>query len=445
MGRCNNAELLHAISVKKVEEWLPVTFALHRDADNCDSIVTRNAVASVGELKYRRYDRPENQFDCKGGVCTTTGTLYVTGEGASATFFKSMDATQFASGVITMYVKPAAALATGDKVKVTISAASTFTNADVYEVTPSAVEGGYYAILVNLLDTPASEVGSGYDASTAGVYVKVELVNGATNKAFGVSTIQFYKSLYDLVLEDIVQIRCLSEVGGTFDVGALEETCTQSGYDESALDSGIDLTVTGKLMTSNWWKLNPLAGFSKYPDSESTSTEGYRLQTVKRTIGEGGTVVLDDMSEERCDFIGAQIDDKCVTPSADLLQRISAPMQVTLGYDQYQVIGSTFYFHTDLVGKNVLITYPQVVELNGKVVGDSENLGEVRASMSYPWFLSDGTEEIHTFDNVLITSFPFSITNEDGEFTFTVNIQKDADGHWFITQKVFSESAAAGK
>lgn len=442
MGRCKNEDLLHLITAKKLEDWLPVTFNLYRDADNCMSLTTRNPIDADTTVVYRRYDRPNNQFDCKGGICTTTGTLYVSGEGAQATFFKRMDATQYASGVITMYVKPEAALASGDKVKVTISdTVDPMTNADVYEIEPTAVDGGYYAILVDLTQTPTSTEGTGYEASELGVFVRVELVNGATSKAFGVSTIQFFKSLYDLVLQDIVQIRCLSEAGGTFDVGALERTCTQSGYDTTALDGGIDLTITGKLMTSNWWKLNPLAGFSKYPDDEATSTQGYRVHTVKKTIGNDGTVVIADMSEDRCDFIGAQMDDQCVTPSADLMQKVSAPMRVELNYDQYQVIDGTFYFNSALAGKKVLITYPQIVELNGKVVGSTENIGNVKASMSYPWFMSDGTEEIHTFENVLITSFPFSITNEDGEFSFTVNIQPDADGNWFVTQKVFSEYA----
>lgn len=461
MGRCDNVTLLHKLTVDKIKDWLEVTFQLTREADNCDSINTRDYV-SVDELDYyAMYDRPINQYDCDGGPCTTTGTLYVKGENANAVFFKQMDAAQFATGVMTMYVMDSN-LASGDKVKVTISDTSTFANADVYEATigqatgsvvGSAIVGqdhvasvvvgqdGFAPVLIDFSQTPTDVIGEGWSASNNGVFVKVEVVNGTANKAFGVSTIQFYKSMYDLVLGTIVKIGCLSEAGGTFDVAAIERTCVGGGYDENALSGGVDFTITGKLLTSNFEMLNPLIGMNRFAGDSDTTT-GYRIKNVKKTVGSDGSVVISDINLDVCDFIGAQMDDPCVTPSADIMQKVSAPVRVSLAYDQYQVVNgennATFYFNENLAGKDVIITYPQKVELKERFEARDENIGEIHAKMSYPWFLSDGTEEIHTFENVLITSFPFSITNEEGEFSFTINIQKDKNGKWFTTQRVLA-------
>ena len=440
MGRCNNATLLHKLTVDKIKDWLEVTFQLTREADHCMSINTRDYTSVTDLDYYAMYTRPVNQYDCDGGICTTTGTLYVKGSAPNAVFFKQMDATQYATGIITMYIKEGT-FATGDKAKITVSDASTFTNADVYEVDLAAAADGYAPVLVDLSQTPTSEAGTGWTASNNGIYIKVEVVNGQTAKTFGVSTIQFYKSLYDLVLGTIVKIGCLSEVGGTFDVGAIERTCVGGGYDDTALSGGVDFTITGKLLTSNFEMLNPLVGMDRFAGDSETTT-GYRIQNVKKTVGNDGSVEIADINLDVCDFIGAQMDDPCVTPSADIMQKVSAPVRVNLAYDQYQVINgensATFYFNEALAGKDVLITYPQKVELKERFIGKDENLGEIHAKMSYPWFLSDGTEEIHTFENVLITSFPFSITNEEGEFSFTINIQKDKNGNWFTTQRVLA-------
>ena len=124
-------------------------------------------------------------------------------------------------------------------------------------------------------------------------------------------------------------------------------------------------------------------------------------------------------------------------------------MAVDLEYDQFQVLFDAdnngvaiFKFNSALAGKEVLITYPQMVYLKERMVGNNDNLGEVHVKMSYPRILSDGTEEIHTFNNVLITSFPSSINNEETEFTFTVNIQRDSNGDWFTIQRVLSDYSA---
>ena len=443
--RCKNAELLHKLEVPRLQDWLEVTFSLVSDVTNCTTINTRDYVDVYMLDRYAMYDRPENRYDCDGGVCTTTGTLYVKVNSgrADATFYKAMDATQYASGILTAYIYEST-FASGDKVAIGISNSDDFTDADIYELTLGSVgDDGYVPVLIDLTQTPTSTEGTGWAASTSGVYIKVMVLNGSTPKAYGISTISFYKSLYELAMSNIVKIGCLSEVGGTFDVGAIEETCISGGYDETSLSGGVDFTITGKQMTSNYWMLNPLNGMNRFA-GDITATTGYRIETVKKTVDHNGLVEIGDMNLEVCDFIGAQVDDKCVTPVTDLLHRIMAPVEVELAYDQYQVVldeseqTATFRFNTGLAGKDVLITYPQKVELKERIVGNSENIGEVRAKMSYPVIFKDGTEEIHTFNNVLITSFPASISSDESEFSFTINIRKDADGNWFTVQRVLA-------
>ena len=440
MARCKTAELLHKIGVPQIDDFLEVTFSLYADVTHCVSINTRD-YTEISELNhYAMYDRPENRYDCYGGFCATTGTLYVdVDETAHAVFYKAFDATEYASGVVTFYIKMDS-IASGDSAVVAISDTSDFTNGDQYTIELGEADAdGYVPVLVDLSQTP-TEIGTGWEPSNSGAYISIGVTNDGTGKAFGVSTITFYKSLYDLAQNAIVKIGCLSEVGGTFDVPALEETCLNGGYDKNGLTSGIERTITGKKMTSNYWMLNPLAGMNRFAGDVAT-TEGFRVETVKKTIASDGTVTIADMADD-CDFIGAQIDDKCVTPTADMLYRIQSPVAVELGYDQFQVLpsedGHVFYFNTDLAGKDVLITYPQKVELKERVIGNKDNIGEVRVKMSYPWKYNDGTEEIHTFNNVLITSFPASITNEESEFTFTVTIFPDADGNWFTVQRVLA-------
>lgn len=431
MGRCSNIELMHKIGLEKITEQTEVTFTVNRDIDNCEVINTRNNVSEITD--YSSYDRPENLFDCDGGYCATTGTLYVKAAESPVKFYHAFDATQYANGVITFYLKD---VPEGAIVNVTISDASTFTNADTYNVTAGAATNGYTPIVVELGKVPDSTVGTGWAASTTGAYLSVGVNDGNDPVAFGISTITFYRWMGDLATNNIVKIGCLSEVGGTFDLSALEETCLTKGYDTSTPPS-FDWTVTGKLLTTNYWMLNPLSGMDKFP--KQADEYGFKPVTVKRKIGEGGEVLITDMNQDVCDFIGAQIDDKCVYPNADVMDRIMAPVPVTLDYNQFQVSlgesGATFRFNTALVGQDVLITYPQIIEDYEIQEGNLDNVGSVRVKMGYPVKLSDGTEEYHVFNNVLVTSFPATISSEEQDVTFTINVQRDSDGNYFVIQR----------
>lgn len=438
--RCKNAVLFNKIGVPKLEEHTEVTFSLMRDLSDCNTINTRDYIDSDYDVFYNVFDRPYNAFDCDGGFCTNTGTLNVSAQDTQGKvkYAIALKAEEFINGVITFYRK--------GEVDVLISDSATFTNANSYAFTGTTAEDEEFKPeLIDLMSGSFTKVGSGWGGT--GDVIFIAFAGHGTTASdienFAISSINFYKTLYDLTVGDVVKIACLSEVGGSFDISALEKTCLSSGYDHTSLNGGIDWTVTGSLITGNYWKLNPLAG----DRSDHGSAIGYRIHTAKAVVGSDGTVTIADFNFDKCDFVGAQIADKCVNKSVDTLKRVMIPIDSTieldLGYDQFTVVkttgGAKFSFSTYTAGKEVLITYPQEVNVDERIVGNSDNIGEVRVKMSYPVKLSDGTEEIHTFNNVLITSFPASLSNEDSEFTFTINIQQDANGDWFDIQRVSGE------
>lgn len=424
MARCNNGDLLHKIGVKKLEDWKEVTFTTLADVNDCNKFNTKNYVSISGEFSYEKSDRPENRFECEREGCTTSGTLYLPAAEETAVFKAQLDATEFASGIVTMYIKADEAV----NLKVEFSDADTFTDADVYEkayTVGDITDDGYIPVAINLLDAPTSETGNGWTASASGVYVRV-----SADKPIGVSTLAFYESIEDFETTDVVKIACLSEVGGTFDIPALETTCLSAGYDTSSLS--FEHTITGRTITPNYWKLNPLHG-------KGTASTGSMPETVKKTVGADGKVTISDMSQDACGFIGAQLDDACNVADAGL-KYLSIPTAVAVDAEHFQTIknadGTTdFVFNTKLAGKDVLITYPKTAEVE-RYVGHTDNVGTVRVKMSYTVELTDGTIEVHTFNNVLITSFPATITNEETEFTFTINIQKDANGNWYTVDRL---------
>ena len=57
-------------------------------------------------------------------------------------------------------------------------------------------------------------------------------------------------------------------------------------------------------------------------------------------------------------------------------------------------------------------------------------IDDVRVRLSYTKVHTDGVKYRFVFDNVLITSFPNAMTEQETEFAFTINIQKDAQGRF---------------
>lgn len=417
MSKCRNEIFLGKIRVEKLTKETEVTFNVLDQLIDCRGINAKRYVNEVAAT-YSRYEVPADQFECEAPPCGNTGTLY---PGTNEVIYHVHgDAKEWAAGVITFYTKNAT------KVDVWVSDTQSGTNADSYSITPSNTGvDGYNAIVVDLSQA-GTKKGDGYTAAQNGAYIGIKL----TGSNAGLSSINVYDSMDDFAINSVVKISCLTGIEGDTEVDAAEASCWDDGYDTE--DLSFDRTVTGKLLTPNYWLLNPLLAKGK-------RTEGFVDTTVDMVVGSDGTITLSDALADECGFIGAMVADPCnITDS--MLDRIAMPVPVALTEKQFQVLDGengvkTLRFNSALVGKHVIVSYPRAVEIEN-IVADERNLNSRKVRMSHVYCTSDGVKYQKIYNNVLITSFPESISNEENEFEFTISIRKDAFGHFYHLNRI---------
>jgi len=424
MARCNMEELIKKVGIDKLSKNVEVSFALHRNLQDCRKINTRYyAELSEGAtVTYNGLRKPQNRFECNRKGCVNTGTLMM-GAANDAVIFKAQyDATDYAAGAVAFYVYPGTGVTFPITLTFKISDVKAMTNADTYTRTITAAEvtdDGYVPIVIDLAKTPTAEVGNGW---TPGPVSYIEL---SADKVVGYSSIAIYDTIEDFETNDVVKVGCLTSVGGSFDVAAVATTCLNAGYDDS-VDS-FSFTIDGTSVTPNYWKLNPMIG-------KGTESEGFEIITVKKEIADAtgyGKVTLSDLFQDECGYTTVQKTEECNTTDS-FFKQLSVPTLVDLKEDQFQVIknadGTTdLFFNSVAIGAEVLVSYPRTVEIEEEVM-TAENIGDVRARMSYPVETSDGVRYVYIFDNVLITSFPFTINNNnETAFSFSITIQRDDD------------------
>lgn len=436
--RCNMEALIKKVGIDKLSKNVEVSFALHRNLQDCRKINTRDYVAkkSGATVTYNSLQKPQNRFECNRKGCVNSGTLMMGAASDDVTFKAQYDATDYAAGAVAFYVYPSPSLVAADypiTLTFTIGDTQSLTNADVYtrainqgEVTSD----GYVPIVIDLSKAPSSTTGTGW-APGAVSYIKL-----AATKVVGYSSIAIYDTIEDFETSDVVKVGCLSSVGGSFDVAAIATTCLNAGYDDS-VDS-FSFTIDGTSVTPNYWKLNPMLG-------KGTEVEGYEIVTVKKTIaleGGYGKVLLSDLFQDECGYVMVQKTEECSITDA-YFNQITVPTLVELKEDQFQVIknadGTTaLYFNAVAEGAEVLVSYPKMAEVEEEVL-TAENIGDVRARMTYPIETTDGVRFVYIFDNVLITSFPFTINNSsETAFSFTITIQRDDDGVFVRRRRIVS-------
>ncbi len=440
MARCNLDALLDTIGEKKLTKQEEVTFTTHAELPDCRKIDAKSIVEASGDYTYNRYDRPENRFECMRTGCTNTGTLTAESANETLLYYAQYDATEFAAGVITYYVKPATGATFPITVTTKIGDAKTLTDADVYTTTIAATDvtdDGFAPVVVDLSETPSSVAGNGWEPNSVGAYIQI-----SANAVVGISSISIFESIFDFEINDTIKVTCLSEVGGSFDVDALEATCLQAGYDDSV--SSFDQTVTGNKVTPNYWKLNPLmargdrvSGF--YPTTIEKEVQAYAVGGDAEAYG---YVRLADAYEDECGYFAVEISDDCDVTEAYLAQ-LSIPVLANIDEGHFQIIrnpdGSTdVIMNAALIGKTVKIAYPQAVVIDSELVADTDNLNHIRVRMTIPRETTDGARYLLVFDNVLITSFPATINTEETEFSFSISIQRNADGSFFRRQRIAS-------
>ena len=429
--KCRNDVLMEKIGINKLDKNVEVTLEALSNLPDCRQINAKSyvSIAVEGETTpaptFNRFKMPKNQFECMRTGCQNSGTLYP-GSGAGTVVYRvTGDATAYAAGVITFYVT------TNDAVEVMISDASDFTNADKYTITPaSAASDGFYAIVVDLSQT-ATAVGTGWSATGNGAYISIKIAAGA-----GLSSIAVFDSIEDFETSRVVKIGCLTELSSDIAIAAAEATCWSHGYDTSS-DVSIERTITGNKITPNYWWLNPLHG-------KGTATKAFILTTQERTVVADsgyGTVVLSDIDPDECGFLSVSTGVNCNITTSQL-QKLSVPMKVALDEGHYFVLpnedgSSTIYFNSALVGETVIVSYPKSVEVEEEV-GDAANIGEVRVRYTESYVTTDGTQYVMVFNNVLVTSFPYTINEDETTFSFTITIQPDTDGHLYHRYRVLN-------
>lgn len=431
MARCNNDLLLKKIGIKTLAENTEIDFRIRKDLADCRKINTKDyiAVEEGGNPTYNKYKKPVNQFECMRKGCVNTGLLLMGAANKAVTYLARFDAVEFAAGVITLYVYPNSNAPVA--LTVTISGDSDFTNADVYTKTITAAQvgaDGYVPVVIDLSQTPDSDAGTGWVPSAAGAYIQL-----SADKVVGYSSIAIFDSFEDFELNDVVTIACLTSIGGTFDLELVEAQCQESRYNDSI--TTLSYPVTGTRVTPNYWKLNPLMDKGK-------ETTGFDMTTVQKTIiadGGYGKITLADVNQDVCGYIAVQINDSCDVTDAGLTA-LALPVLGTIDEGHFQVIknedGSTdLFFNSGLVGMEVLVRYPRLVEIE-EFVANADNLDGVHVSMVVPQIQSDGVRLLYIFENVFVTSFPATITSDTAEFAFTITIAKDDDGNFFRIQRI---------
>lgn len=425
---CNNDALMNIITNKKLDKNVQLFLTVMKDLPDCKKIrankymkIVDSTGAEVSTTPYyNSSQRPENLFECDREGCVTSGTLYPQNVDAHVVYRVPHDAVEFAGGLITFYVNGF----TGDKtVTFKISSTEDFTNADVYTKTVTGKGDTYVPVVIELTSAPSSEQGTGWEASRNGAYISINVADANA----GISTIDIYDSIDDFNTSDVVVVGCLSEIDAPeeFEIG--ESTCNSSGYDDSA-DNTVDLTITGNQVSPNYYKLNPRYG-------RGTATTGAIAKPTTATVqaqGDYGVITLPDMNEATCGFLGAQIADACNATDAQL-ERLTIPTLVTLGEKQFNAIpnadgSTTLYFNKALVGKKMLITYPQIAEDVTERLYSDDNLGSVRVRAQEVIRQSDGVQIVRFYDNALVSGFPHTINQDETEFSFTLSVQRDARG-----------------
>lgn len=435
MAKCKNEVLMNKIGLNKLTDRTEVEFALLNDLPDCNLINTKNHISEVA-YPYNPYRIPTNRFDCMKSGCVNTGTLSVEAlEGLGQVSFKiPADATEFAAGVITMYIAPETNATYPITLNVTLSSNKTFNDTDTYTVTineSDVRDDGFAAIAVDLSATPSNTGGGGWEPSEAGAFIRV-----SSTVSFGISSIAIFDDIEDFETSDIVVVGCLSDLSGTFDVPASTSRCWGAKYNTD--DLSFDRTITGNKVTPNYWKLNPLHG-------KKTETTGWISTTVEKTVvalNGFGAVTLADMNQDECGFFGIQIADACNVNDSQLRRLVLPGTGVSFDEKHYVVVANsdgstTVYFNSSLVGQKVIITYPRIATVE-RVHGNKENVGDIRVRMSYKISQTDGTEIIYTFNNVLVTSFPGNITTDEPEFSFTISIQPDANGDYYTMDRIIA-------
>lgn len=448
--RCKNDFLMRKIGVNKLDNYMEVDFNVLSALPDCRRINASQYVnvSTDADAEYNRYKIPANQFECMAEGCANSGTLLLA-TNKTVTYFTNYESIDFANGVLTFYIFGGG----NQTMDVTLSAPNDIINADTYTIhlgkIPTAPDG-FKAVVIDLSKAPSTTAGTGWTPSRSGTMIRIQNL-GSEGGVWGISSLAIYDSMEDFEINSVVKIGCLTSIDGSWDLDAVEQTClTGGGYNAEEI-SNPEKTITGKLLTPNFYLLNPFYGKGKATkgfdivtiekDVAASTTEEDPQSTVNPSAGDYGVITVADMAQDECGFVkvARSLGDDCIVTDAEL-ERLAIPSLKDMDIENYVVVpnedGSTsIYFNKAQIGATMVISYPQVVEVD-EYVFDVDNINTRRVRMSYVKTLTDKTKWRFIYDNVLITSFPDGVSNEETELEFTIQIQKDSNGRYGRALKI---------
>lgn len=425
--RCDMESLINKITLNKLNKQIEVDFAILGSLPDCKRINTRDYVKVIdaenaeveATLAYNRYNKPANMLDCDNENCVNTGALAVGAATNYMVYKLPYDATKFANGIVTLYVTGF----TGAKdVTVKIASADTFAAADVYTVSAVGVAGEWTPVLIDLSQTPTSVAGAGWTPSAVGAFIAVNVADANAS----ISSIAIFDSIEDFETNEVVKVGCPTELSQDDEIDAAEASCNDPSYDTSSIS--IERTITGTKVTENYTSLDPYIG-------KGEATTGFEKFSKTMDVVAGtdanagyGVITLADADQDECGYIMVAAD--CL-----ILKRYNVPVRVTLDEEHFIVIpnadGSTsILVNSNLVGKEVTVSYPRKRNVT-ELVANEANIGTKRVKMYVPFTLSNGKKGAKEYRNVLVTSFTDTINEDDTEFSFTLTIRPDSEGHLY--------------
>lgn len=441
MAKCDaQGFVVKADQVGKLKNQDIIAISVLDDLASCAKIDTRTITTNTTNLTtgyYNAANVPEDLFGCSKNACYNTGTYQgtVTTAGTDVIigdFYKTVDATLYATGIVTAYVYLPAGTHTVS-MDVAGYTDADWTNYERYTQTVYATQGdALYPVKFDLTEL-TEEKGAGWTPNQIGVKLRFTIAGESLvategeDIIVGVSSIAFYEGLEDLELNRTIIATCIDTWGDsqTFDV--IEGACATSEYDPNS--GTMTANITLNKYTENLRYLNPTL-------YKSDDQEFGILKIVTRTVTAGtgdlegyGVVQLSDMLEG-CGFVYVQTPG-CANNSSELV-RVSAPVPTIDATDStlFQVL-STAYKGADSLGMIIVgndwigqeLNFIYRKKVSAEVWEVTNEFRDFHANILAPLRKKDGTIEWHYYENAFVTTLNTNISRSDEtavELQFTI-------------------------
>lgn len=406
-----------------------------RDLSSCDTTSFEDVVQGSEKNATVHFDArkiPNNLLECDGTSCDFTGSVILTrnndedltaADPISVTSLIDVNFVKYANGISYFYVyAPHDTSATVTITASDISDASQ-TNADVFTMTKSLVEGWNYVSYE--FAAPSSTTGTGWSKATTGALINVSILdpNAVAGDEWAVSTFLPFEDVEDLEQSETLVLSCVSESAIELANSLTEgDGCTAKSWDPNAQ------TMTGNLVAS--LISGDREAFAPGAERSKRDLVEYMKELDTTVVGETiggkavGTITLNKLStkDEACGMIVLRIaKSDCI---ADSFRYVVGTDIHTLNDAQFYVIDNKLVLSSDYVGLEAKVIYPilkraKVWDITQKgLAGRTRVKLHLHVSGGY----GDGTSgRIFYSDQVYLTSFPFGATN--GTKTITLPLE----------------------